>query len=246
MFRLSVSSHHFTFFGMTFRTAAVVSPVVSGASGILVNVKLRNETRHLKCKALSSMRSAMTAFNSLDEDGRPSRVLIHLQHAFEMLLKAALVQDKVPVFDKETGRSIGFLKCVNRGGPRPLGLSDEEAGTLRTINAMRDQEQHWYTIVEEGLLYLYTRAGVTLFDDLLHRVFGERLADHLPLRVLPIGTEPPQDFQTLVDREYANIAGLLKPGRRARAEADARSVHCWRWRRKSTRRPRSVTPMSAA
>lgn len=231
---------------MTFRTAAVVSPVVSGASGILVNVKLRNETRHLKCKALSSMRSAMTAFNSLDEDGRPSRVLIHLQHAFEMLLKAALVQDKVPVFDKETGRSIGFLKCVNRGGPRPLGLSDEEAGTLRTINAMRDQEQHWYTIVEEGLLYLYTRAGVTLFDDLLHRVFGERLADHLPLRVLPIGTEPPQDFQTLVDREYANIAGLLKPGRRARAEADARSVHCWRWRRKSTRRPRSVTPMSAA
>jgi hypothetical protein len=42
------------------------------------------------------------------------------------------------------------------------------------------------------------------------------------LRVLPIGTEPPQDFQTFVDREYSNIAELLKPGRRARAEADAR------------------------
>ncbi|MEX0426053.1 hypothetical protein AB3X52_00360 [Nocardioides sp. DS6] len=76
--------------------------------------------------------------------------------------------------------------------------------------------------MDEGLLYLYTRAGVTLFDDLLHRVFGDRLADHLPVRVLPVGTEPPQDFQTLVDREYANIADLPKPGRRARAEADAR------------------------
>jgi hypothetical protein len=185
-------------------------------------VKLRNEARHLRSKALSSMRSAMTAFNSLEEDGRATRVLLHLQHAFEMLLKAALVQDKQPVFDKSTGRSIGFSKCVNLGSMKPIGLSEEEAGTLRTIDAMRDEEQHWYTIVDEGLLYLYARAGVTLFDDILYRVFDERLADHLPLRVLPIGTEPPQDFQTLVDREYANIADLLKPGRRARAEADAR------------------------
>jgi hypothetical protein len=37
-----------------------------------------------------------------------------------------------------------------------------------------------------------------------------------------VGTELPQDFQTLLDREYENIAGLLTPGRRARAEADAR------------------------
>lgn len=186
------------------------------------SVKLRNETRFLRNKALSSVRSAMTAFNSLDEDGRATRVLLHLQHAFEMLLKAALVQDKQEVFDKTTGRSIGFDKCVNLGQPKPIGLTTEEQGTLRTIDAMRDEEQHWYTVVDEGLLYLYTRAGVTLFDDLLYRVFSERLADYMPLRVLPVGTEPPQDFQTLVDREYSNIADLLKPGRRARAEADAR------------------------
>jgi len=101
-------------------------------------------------------------------------------------------------------------------------LTDEEAGTLRAVDAMRDDEQHWFTIVDEGLLYLHVRAAVTLFDDLLHRAFEERLADHLPLRVLPIGSEPPQDFQTLVDREYDNIAALLKPHRRARAKAAAR------------------------
>lgn len=185
-------------------------------------MKLRNETRHLKDKATSSMRSAMTAFNSHDDDGRTTRVLLHLQHAFEMLLKAALVQDRIPVFDKRTGRSIGFAKCVNYGSEPPISLSEEQAGTLNVINAMRDDEQHWFNLVDEGLLFLYTRAGVTLFDDLLYKVFGERLADHLPVRVLPIGTEPPQDFQTLIDQEYANVAKLLKPGRRARAEAAAR------------------------
>ncbi len=164
----------------------------------------------------------MTEFNSFHDDGRPTRVLLHLQHAFEMLLKAALVQGHQSVFDKKTQRSIGFAKCVNLGGEAPLSLTSEEAGTLRTIDELRDQEQHWLTVVDEDWLYLYTRAGVTLFDDLLHRVFADRLADHLPTRVLPVGTEPPADFQTLVDREYTKIAGLLQPGRRARAEADGR------------------------
>jgi hypothetical protein len=40
--------------------------------------------------------------------------------------------------------------------------------------------------------------------------------------VLPISVEAPQDFVTLVDREFANVAELLKPGRRARTTARAR------------------------
>lgn len=169
------------------------------------------------------MQAAMGAFNSPVDDGRSTAVLLHLQHAFEMLLKAALTQGRTVVFDRETGRSIGFSRCLHeaRTSPRLL-LTEEEAGTLRAVDAMRDDEQHWFTVVDEGLLYLHTRAAVTLFDDLLHRAFGERLADHLPLRVLPVGSEPPQDFQTLIDREYANVTALLKPHRRARADAEAR------------------------
>ena len=186
-------------------------------------MNLRQDARHLKAKSISSMCSAMTAFNSPDADGRVTRVLLHLQHAFEMLLKAALVQDRMQVFDKKTGRSIGFERCLHEARESErIKLTEPESGTLHTIDAMRDDEQHWYTLVEEGLLYLHARAAVTLFDDLLHRAFGERLANHLPLLVLPIGTEPPQDFQTLVDREYENIAELLKPKRQAGAEAAAR------------------------
>lgn len=186
-------------------------------------MKLRNDARVLRRKSLSSMRSAMAAFNSHQDDGRATSVLLHLQHSFEMLLKAALVQYGVRVFDKQTGRSISFEQAVRQAAQAPrVRLSAEEAGTLRAVDAMRDDEQHWFTEVDEGLLYLHARAAVTLFDDVLHRAFGERLADHLPLRVLPVGSEPPQDFQTLVDREYARVAELLKPGRRASAQARAR------------------------
>lgn len=186
-------------------------------------MKLRNSARILKKKSVASLRTSVVAFNSPNDDGRVTAALLHLQHAFEMLLKAALNQARQEVFDPRTGRSISFEQAVRRAESAPnIKLSVGEAGTLRAIDAMRDDEQHWFTEVDEGLLYLHVRAGVTLYDDLLFRVFGDRLADHLPLRVLPISTEAPQDFQFLVDREYAKIAELLKPGRRAGAEARAR------------------------
>lgn len=184
---------------------------------------VKNTARTLHGKALSSLRTAMTAFNSPYDDGRATTVLLHLQHAFEMLLKAALSQGGAKVFDKRTGRSIGFEAAVNQASQlQAVKITQDEAALLRAIDALRDDEQHWFNDVAEGLLYLYARGAVTLFDELLTRAFGQKLADHLPTRVLPISTEAPQDFLTLVDSEYASIAELLKPGRRARYEARAK------------------------
>lgn len=112
---------------------------------------VKHSPRVLHGKALSSMRTAMAAFNSPHDDGRTTSVLLHLQHSFEMLLKAGLSQGGKPVFDKRTGRSISFeqsvRQCQQLGG---LKLKDEEAGTLRAVDAMRDDEQHWFTKVGEG------------------------------------------------------------------------------------------------
>lgn len=186
-------------------------------------VVVRATAKTLHGKALSSMRAAMTAFNSPHDDGRPTCVLLHLQHAFEMLLKAALSQGTAKVFDKKSGRSIGFEAAVNQSSQLAgVKVTQDEAGTLRAIDALRDDEKHWFNDVSEGLLYLHARAAVTLFDELLLRAFNQRLADYLPNRVLPVSTEAPQDILTLVDSEYANIAGLLQPGRRARGEARAK------------------------
>jgi len=178
----------------------------------------------LKQKALASLIFTIEAFNSPHEGGRATRILLHLQHSFEMLLKAALVQTgDQRVHDPETGRSIGFKRCLRLAAENDtLKLADADAGTLRAIDAMRDDEQHWFNIVSEQLLYLHARAGITLFDDLLQRVFREHLADHLPGRVLPLSVDPPRELAIVLDEEYTQIAALLQPGRRARHEARAR------------------------
>lgn len=179
---------------------------------------MRREARLLKAKAIASLRRAAQAFNSLEDDGRVTTVLLHSQHSFEMLLKAALVERKQRVFDPKSGRSIGFQRALNLAR-QELGLSQEVVGTLRALDAMRDDEQHYLGGNDEALLYLHLRAGVTVFDDVLHDVFGESLADVLPTRVLPISTEPPADLDLLINRQFRQIGELLQPGRRQRPEA---------------------------
>jgi hypothetical protein len=174
----------------------------------------------LKEKAIASMRRAVTEFNTLDDEGRQTSVMLGLQHACEMLLKAGLRERGVEVFDMRTGRSIGFEKCIRLSGEH-LGLNAEQTGLLRAISGLRDEEQHWLAEVNEGLLYLHSRATVTLFDEMLHSVFGERLADHLPERVLPISTKPMTDVSVLVGEQFDQIADLLVPGKRRQTEARA-------------------------
>jgi hypothetical protein len=184
-------------------------------------VKLVRDARTLKEKAIASLRIALTTFNSYDDEGRVCSTLLHLQHACEMLLKASLSQRRVKVFDKVSGRSLGFEKCI-RLCSAEYGLTPSEAGIMRAVDKWRDAAQHWFVIVSEDLLYMHTRALVTAFDDYLKRVLSDDLASHLPPRVLPVSTQPPGDFEFLVDREYRLIGELLRPGKRQRDEARAR------------------------
>lgn len=184
-------------------------------------MKLLRDARTLQQKSIASLKIAMTAFNSFEEEGRICTTLLHLQHAGEMLLKAVLVQKRVPVFDKEAGMSIGFEKCI-RLCMQHAALTTEEAGVMRAVNALRDASQHWYIFVSEDLLYMHTRALVTAFDAFLQRQLGTDLHSHIPTRVLPVSTTPPGDLLFLVDKEFALIKGLLAPGKRHRDEAQAR------------------------
>jgi hypothetical protein len=184
-------------------------------------MKLKRDARTLKAKALCSLRRAVTAFNGCDEDGRTTTVLLHMQHASEMLLKAILVQKGVHVMDPAKKTSIGHDKCVNLA-TQHAKLSAADAGLLRAVDALRDAEQHWMIVVPEDVLYLHARALVTVFDDLLKHALNDTLADHLPARVLPISTQAPVGFELLVDREYSQIRELLQPGKRQRDEARGR------------------------
>jgi len=151
----------------------------------------------------------MSAFNSYDDDGRVTTVLLHAQHACEMLLKAILAQNKEPIFDKKTGKSIGFERCLGICAAK-YDLSEQEAGVMRAIDQLRDAAQHWFVFVAEDILYLNIRALITAFDEYMKRRLDDELSAHIPPRVLPVSTIPPGDFEFLVDREYHVIADLLQ------------------------------------
>src|SRR5699024_8216339 len=144
-----------------------------------------------------------------------------LQHASEMLVKALLVQKRQSVFDKEKGTSIGIDRALNIAQSKGW-INAEQAGSIRAIDAMRDQAQHWMLVVSEDVLYINARALISALDEILRDHFEDTLADNLPVRVLPLSTQPVPDFLVLVNREYEQIRELLAPGRRARDEARGR------------------------
>jgi hypothetical protein len=141
-----------------------------------------------------------------------------------MLLKAAILHRGGSIREKGDQVTFGFGKCVRCGlsDGAVKFLSDDQALTLQTINGLRDAAQHHLLSVSEQQLYIHCQSGITLFRDLLREIFGQELSDHMPDRVLPISTAAPTDIVALFDNEVEEIARLLKPGRRRRADAYAR------------------------
>ncbi len=98
-------------------------------------------------------------------------------------------------------------------------MDASEIGVLRTVDSLRDDEQHWLGDMSEELLFLHARATVGVLDQIMQKAFDERLADHLPPRALPITSRPLDDFDVLIDRQYRQIHDLLETGKRRRPEA---------------------------
>ena len=178
----------------------------------------KRDSNILKQKAVNSLKRASDAFNSSNDEGRVTTVLILLHHSFEMLIKAAFVGNGHQVMDVASGRSWGFERCLSMA-QQHLGLTLEDIGLLRTLDAMRDDEQHYFTILSEGILHLHCRAAVSIFDSILWKCFGQRLADSLPVRVLPLSTAPPENPQILIDRQFSQIRTMLSPGQRRQGDA---------------------------
>jgi hypothetical protein len=126
-------------------------------------------------------------FNRLEERGRIEAVPILLDDSFEMLMKACLLQGGDVIREVGEKQTIGFDHCVRKGltGPARF-LTENHALTMQTINGLRDAAQHHLIDVSEPQLYLHSQAGVTLFGDLLAKVFDRKLSDVLPPRALPL------------------------------------------------------------
>ncbi|MEW6664976.1 MAG: DUF3644 domain-containing protein [Thermodesulfobacteriota bacterium] len=184
--------------------------------------KAKRDVTELKRRAINSLVLGIELFNRPHDQGRGESVLILLHHAFEMLLKA-IIKDKTGTVQTKGERySYGFDKCLEVAQNEIKVISADERATLSILDALRDTAVHYYQEVSEDLLYLQAQAAVTLFDDLLNRVFHKKLADCIPDRVLPVSTRPPKDLKVLISSELSQVDELLQAGSRRGIQAAAR------------------------
>lgn len=185
---------------------------------------MKREAKLLMSKACDSLVLSIELFNRASDTGRVSSTLIHLDHSFEMLLKAAILHRGGKIREKRAKHTIGFDACARRAlsDAGVKFIDEEQALTLQSINGLRDAAQHHLLDISEAHFYIQVQAGVSLFRRVLLDVFKVDLASQLPKRVLPISTTPPMDMAALFASEIEEVKKLLSPGKRRKLEALAR------------------------
>lgn len=107
---------------------------------------MKKEARILLEKAVNSLILSVELFNRPWDQGRVEAVLILLNHAFEMLLKAAILHRGGKIRERKAKQTIGFDKCVRVAlSDGEIGfLTPEQALLLQSINSLRDAAQHHF------------------------------------------------------------------------------------------------------
>ncbi|WP_119071973.1 DUF3644 domain-containing protein [Aggregatilinea lenta] len=186
---------------------------------------MKREARLLLKKAIDSLILSIDHFNCCQDTGRAEAVLILLDHSFEMLLKASIVERGGDITDKDQpSQKIGFDKCLRIGldGGDVQFLAEEQVLALQALNGQRDAAQHFLTEVSEHLLYVMAQTGLTLFREILLKVFEIDLCEYLPARVLPVSTIAPTHISAMFENEIEEVRRLFQPGKRRRTEGRAR------------------------
>ncbi|HOX15783.1 MAG TPA: hypothetical protein PLP18_06605 [Smithellaceae bacterium] len=182
---------------------------------------MRKEAKHLFQKAVDSLTISIELFNRPNDNGRVHGVLIFMDHAFEMLLKASIVERRGKILQDGKSETIGMSSCIRKclSDAKVKFLSEEQVLVLQTLNSLRDAAQHYVVKVSEQQLYFHCQAGLTLFRDITNEVFRIDLRAKLPERVLPLSTIPPLEISALFDNEITEIKKLLSPKSRKLIEA---------------------------
>ena len=185
---------------------------------------MKREAKVLKSKATESLILAIELFNRPWEQGRIEGVLIFLDRAFELILKAAVVHKGGRIRERGAKETIGFDKCVRKclSDEKVNCLSEEQGLTIQMINSLRDAAQHYFLDISEQELYTFSQAGLTLFSELVQDVFVDDLGSYLPDRVLPVSTKPPESLDLMIETHFAEIRNLVAPGSRKRLQARAK------------------------
>lgn len=184
--------------------------------------RLKKNVAPLLGRSIESLILAIELFNRPSEIARSHGVLMFLQHSFEMLLKAAILQKTGRIHPKDDGYTYSFKSCLQIANEQLGILTRDGKITLEILDEQRDQAVHFYADVSEDMLYVHAQSSVTLFAELLQSAFARNLATELPSRILPISTRPPNELQSLLWSELQEVDKLLQAGQRRGAQAAAK------------------------
>lgn len=186
---------------------------------------MKKEAKLLYSRALDSLVLGVDHFNRCWDRGRTEAVLIFLDRAFELLLKAVIVEKGGSIRDKQDhSRTIGHDACLRMcfSNLTVKCLNDEDVVALQNLNSLRDAAQHYIVEPSEGQLYVYSQAAVTTFKRLASEALGFDISADVPDRMVVVSASPPQNFGALLDFEFEDIKKMVAPRSRRRLDAHAR------------------------
>jgi hypothetical protein len=90
-----------------------------------------------------------------------------------MLLKASILHKGGKIKERRATQTIGFESCVRKAfsDGEIKFLTEDEVLTLQSLNGLRDAAQHYTLEISEQHLYFQAQSGLTLFRDMVKRVF---------------------------------------------------------------------------
>jgi len=186
---------------------------------------MKRETKLLYARAVDSLVMGVDHFNRCWDRGRTEAVLIFLDRAFELLLKAIIVEKGGSIRDKrDNALTIGYDACLRMcfSDAKVKCLSEEDVVALQNLNHLRDAAQHYIVEPSEGQLYVYSQAAVTAFKRISEGTLKVTMDKTVPDRMVVVSASPPASFAGLLDVEFAEIKKMVAPGSRKRLDAHAR------------------------
>jgi hypothetical protein len=186
---------------------------------------VKKEARTLHAKAVDSLVLGVDHFNRAWDRGRVEAVLIMLDRAFELLLKAIILHRSGSIRDRKRAEiTIGFDACLRKclTDAELKCLSEDDAVALQNLNSLRDAAQHYMIELSEEQLYVYAQAAVSLFSRLTKEVLELPLRSEIPHRILPVCAKPTADLGAVFDTEFSDIKRMVGPGSRKRLDARAK------------------------
>lgn len=118
--------------------------------------------------AVESLTLAIELFNRPSPTGREHATVMLAAHAFEMLLKAAIYEQRKKIKFSGTDRSFDLGKCVTIAETSLDVIDEGDRVVLLALKDDRDTATHDVIVMSDDVLWLHLRSAMTIFrKDLL-------------------------------------------------------------------------------